>query len=51
MVDKDGEKICIPVIATRIVEEEKPDKESYIVSVPHDAQALRRLGTCRGKPG
>jgi hypothetical protein len=52
MVDKDGEKICIPVIATRIVDEEKPDKESYIVSVPHDAQAyLKEIGYLPGETG
>ncbi|MEM3469170.1 MAG: hypothetical protein QXZ36_00305 [Thermoproteota archaeon] len=39
-VDKDGEEAYIPVIATRI-----PDRESYIVGVPHDAQEyLKSIG-------
>ncbi|MBO3754045.1 MAG: hypothetical protein FGF53_04105, partial [Candidatus Brockarchaeota archaeon] len=39
-VDKDGEEAYIPIIAARI-----PDKESYIVGVPGDAQEyLKSIG-------
>ncbi|GEM_PF-2529789 len=47
MVDKDSEKIYIPVIATRI-----GDKESCITAIPHDAQAyLKEIGYLPGETG